>query len=164
MAIQSRGGNTQIVYQERRPNGSLGDPVGFLKSTSNQGFPQFSPDGRWVAFTSDESGREEVYAADFPAGANKSQISTKGGSTPHWRRDGGEIFYREGYRLMAVSVRMRPTFSPGAPALLFSMTNPQYDVAPDDKRFITLQRPAGEPPLAIHVVHNWFEEFRGQTK
>jgi hypothetical protein len=59
---------------------------------------------------------------------------------------------------------MRPTLSPGVPALLFSMPNPQYDVAPDGKRFIILQRPAGEPPLAIHVVHNWFEEFRGHTK
>jgi hypothetical protein len=82
--------------------------------------------------------------------------------TPRWRRDGKEIFYIEQGRLMAVSVTTQPNFSPGAPALLFENRFLQigYEFSADGKRFVILERPAGEPPLSIHVVHNWFEEFR----
>ena len=87
------------------------------------------------------------------------------GSSPRWRRDGKEIFYVAARRLWAVTIASRPGFTPGVPTALFEkrgMISLQFDVSPDGKRFILLEMPAGEPPLAIHVVHNWFEEFRNR--
>jgi Tol biopolymer transport system component len=152
-----------LVYRERRQDGNLGASAVFLKAPFNEGLPRFSPDGRFVSM-SDESGRNEIYVRDFPNGKNKWQISANGGAGPRWRRDGKEIFYIEGRKLMAASVT-RPTFSPHAPAVLFEnrqLAQGGYDVSADGKRFVVLERPSGEPPLSIHVVHNWFAEFRGQ--
>jgi Tol biopolymer transport system component len=160
----SRETKNQLLYRERREDGSLGEPRVFLKTSFNEADPRFSPDGRLVAYVSDESGRNEIHVRDFPNGANKWLISANGGTAPHWRRDGKEIFYVEQGKLMAVSVIMEQTFSPGVPARLFGNRFLQigYDVTSDGKRFVVLDRPAGEPPLSIHVVHNWFEEFRGR--
>src|SRR5947209_4014663 len=75
--------------------------------------------------------------------------------------------YTERTKLMAVSVTIQPAFSPGSPAPLFEkrlLPQTGYDVLADGKRFVILDRPTGEPPLSIHVVHNWFEEFRGQQR
>jgi hypothetical protein len=89
---------------------------------------------------------------------------------PRWSRDGKEIYYVERLRrLMAVPVRAQPDFSPGPPAALFEKSSlrnfyPEYDVSADGKRFVLRERPPGEPPLAIHVVHSWFEEFRGASE
>jgi eukaryotic-like serine/threonine-protein kinase len=158
-----------LMYRERRGDGTLGDAAVFLKTPFNEVAPRFSADGRLVAYVSDESGKNEVYVRDFPGGVNKWQISAKGGIAPRWRRDGKELFYVEGRRLMAVSVATRPAFSPGAPVGLFekrslgSSVGPQYDVSADGKLFYILDRPAGEGPLSIHVVHNWYEEFRGNA-
>ncbi len=78
--------------------------------------------------------------------------------------NGKEIFYIEQGKLMVVSIGTRPTLSPATPTPLFgkSLLPVGYEVAPDGKRILTLERLAGEPPLSIHVVHNWFEEFRGR--
>jgi hypothetical protein len=100
----------------------------------------------------------------FPNGEGKWRVSTNGGAAPRWRRDGKELFYVEGKKLMAASVATRPGFSTGTPAPLFENgllqgLTPQYDVAADGKRFVVRER-MPEKPLAIHVVHNWFEEFR----
>jgi hypothetical protein len=106
----------------------------------------------------------------FPKGEGKWRVSTDGGSAPRWRRDGKELFYTERNKLMAVSVVTQPTFSAGTPALLFEKRalggsfNPQYDVAADGKRFIVRDRLVREQPLAIHVAHNWFEEFRRRER
>jgi Tol biopolymer transport system component len=152
------------LYWERREDGSLGEPVVFLKSSFNQGMPQFSPDGRFVAYVSDESGNNEIYVRDFPNGAKKWRISANGGALPRWRRDGKEIFYMGARRLFAVSAATKPDFAPGAPVALFEKRalSAAYDVSADGKRFVILDRPANEPPLSIHVVHNWFAEFRDQ--
>jgi Tol biopolymer transport system component len=162
----SRETRSQLLYRERRQDGSLGEPVVFLKTSFNERAPRFSPDGSFVAYVSDESGKLEVYVRDFPKGANRWQISSNGGNAPRWRRDGKEIFYLQRNTLMAASVTTRPSFSAGAPAALFERGTLQvgYDVSPDSKRFIILDKPAGEPPLSIHIVHNWFEEFRGQQR
>jgi hypothetical protein len=119
-----------------------------------------------VAYQSNESGRVEIYVRSFPSG-EKWQVSAHGGVGPRWRRDGREIFYTEGRKLVAVPVAARPAFSPGAPAVLFELpamqgAAPEYDVTADGKRFVIRERPEGEPPLAVHVVHNWFEEFRSR--
>ena len=167
---------TDLLWRERRANGSLGDPVDFLKSDFQEAAGQFSADGRWVAYVSDESGRNEVYVRDFPRGEKKWQVSIKGGTAPRWRRDGREIFYRAQTSLMAVNVTTEDAFSSGTPAPMFEKRslgpmanggaplNAHFDVSADGKQFVILDRPGGEQPLSIHVVHNWFEEFRSRRQ
>jgi len=166
---------SDLLWRERRENGSLGDPVVFLKTGFNEAAAAFSPDGRFVAYVSDESGSNEVYVRDFPRGQNKWQVSTQTGVAPRWRPDGKELFFVARNSLMAVSATMRPGFSAGPPVELFEkrylrsvgaggeILIPQYDAFADGKRFVILHRPGGEQQLSIHVVHNWFEEFRSRT-
>jgi Tol biopolymer transport system component len=161
-----------IFYRERGADGKLGEPATFLKTPFNECAPRFSPDGRFVAYVSDESGVPEVYVRDFPHGNNKWQISEHVGFAPRWPRDAKEIFYvAPRAQLMAVPVATKPDFSPGRPAPLFQKRYlpaqlgglyPQYDVSADGKRFVVLDRPAVEPQISIHVVQNWYEEFRGR--
>jgi Tol biopolymer transport system component len=120
---------------------------------------RFSPDGRWIACDSDESGRSEVYVRAFPGPGGKWQISTAGGSVPKWKGDGKELYYLSlDNKLMAVSVAADGTFRAGTPAPLFSV-HPNlyggvYDVTSDARRFIFSVAPAdqGSPPLNV-VVH-----------
>jgi len=165
-----------LLYRERRADGSLGEAVVLLKTRFNEAAAQFSPDGHFVVYVSDESGSNQVYVRDFPSGVNKWQISANGGMAPRWRRDGKEILYVEQTKLMSLSIKTRPGFSSRAPARLFEKRYirsvsaggpnvfPQYDVSSDGKRFVILDRPGGDMPLSIHVVHNWFEEFRGRER
>jgi Tol biopolymer transport system component/predicted Ser/Thr protein kinase len=157
-----------LMYRERGSDGALGEAKVFMKTPANETFGQFSPDGRFVVYASDQSGTTEIYVRDFPRAANQWQISDHGGFNPRWSRDGKEIYYLAEGGVMAVSIAMRPAFSPAAPVRLFEKRGMrtaalfrQYDISPDGKRFAILEKPPGEPPLSIHVVHNWFEEFRG---
>ncbi len=128
---------------------------------------KLSPDGRYVAYASDESGQWEVYVQPFPEGGRRATISTKGGRQPRWSRDGTELFYVEGATLMVVPVSTGPSFSPSRPERLFehsSLSNtvsyPMYDVSPDGQRFVVAE-PVGDPPEPyIQVVQNWHQEFR----
>ena len=90
------------------PVGSDGKPQAFLRTPYDERHPMFSPDGRWLAYTSNESGRDEVYVLSYPGPGGKRQISNQGGSQPLWARDGRELFYRNGNRFMAVSVETEP--------------------------------------------------------
>jgi eukaryotic-like serine/threonine-protein kinase len=159
ISAQTKG---DILYREELNDGSLGNPMVFLKTEFSEVGPQFSPDGQYVAYSSNESGKFEVYVRGFPGGADKRQISTNGGAAPHWRRDGKEIIYMEGHKLMAVPVTLQPAFSSGRPSMLFQLGSaaPQFDVSADGKRFLVRQRLPEEKPLAVHVAHNWFSEFR----
>jgi Tol biopolymer transport system component/predicted Ser/Thr protein kinase len=158
----SSGTKTQLLYRERRDDGTLGEAAVFLQTPFNETDPRFSPDGRFVAYVSDESGQDEIYVRDFPRGNDKWLISTNGGTAPRWRRDGRELFYISQGRLMAVLMTTRPTFAAGMATALFGdrFLQAGYDVSADGQRFVVLDQPSGEPPLAIHVVRNWFEEFR----
>ncbi len=166
-----------LLYREATPGGGLGESMVFLKTPFDERAAQFSPDGKYVVHVSDESGRAEVYVRDFPAGTRKWQISRGGGAAPRWRRDG--ILFVRKPALVSVAVSFQPEFTPGPPAELFqrraltlfnfilgsqSLSYPQYDVTPDGKKIVLLERPANEKPLSIHVAHNWFEEFRGDRK
>src|SRR5215470_8361335 len=82
-------------------------PQAFLHSPARESAPKFSPDGKWLAYESNRSGRNEVYITPFPAGGAQHQVSTNGGEMPAWRRDGKEIYYREGVRMMAVEVNTK---------------------------------------------------------
>jgi dipeptidyl aminopeptidase/acylaminoacyl peptidase len=137
----------------------------FLKTSFNENAPQFSPDGRWLAYASDESGRTEIYAQPYPGPGGKWQISTEGGREPLWNRNGRELFYRNGTKMMGVEIGTQPSFSAGTPKVLFegqyqtlSTSTPNYDVSPDGQRFLML-KPV-EQPAQIDVVLNWFEELK----
>jgi eukaryotic-like serine/threonine-protein kinase len=127
--------------------------------------PRFSPDGHWLAFGSNESGRPEVYVQPFPGLGAKWQISTEGGVAPVWEGHGRELFYQSGNKLMAVAIQTQPTFVAGPPHVLFDGAyvadgSNDYDVAPDG-RFIMIQTGQSEAPATqIALVQNWFEELK----
>jgi Tol biopolymer transport system component len=136
-------------------------PVPLLASEFDKDNPHVSPDGRWVAYNSIESGRWEVYAAAFPTFADKRQVSVNGGCQPQWRKDGKELFYLtlEG-QLMAAELKAGKILQTGVPQVLFqtpaivSPINSQYCVMADGKRFI-FREPVGEANAPITVVLNW---------
>ena len=133
-------------------------PVEWLRSGFNQTSPRFSPDGRWIAYESDESGEAEVYAAQTEGGGEKRRLSPAGGRRPHWRRDGRELYYiAPGDTLMALPVSPGQTLEVGAPAPLFRGESEieEYDVTPDGTRFLvsTPAQKLRESP--IRVILNW---------
>jgi serine/threonine-protein kinase len=126
-----------------------------------------SPDGHWIAYTSDESGRSEIYVRPFQGSGGKTQVSTDGGTEPVWSRGGKELFYLNGDKTIAVDVQTNPSFSAGTPHILFSgryLPSPNnvsgYDVSPDGKRFLKVQATRSEQVSQINVVINWFEELK----
>jgi eukaryotic-like serine/threonine-protein kinase len=130
-----------------------------------------SPDGRWLAYTSNQSGRFEVYVHAFPEGGARWQISSDGGTEPVWVRNGRDLFFRNGDKMIAVDVTTDPRFRAGKPRLLFEgryeayplTTN--YDVAPDGQRFLMVKtREPAPAPAQFNVVLNWFEELKNRVR
>ena len=125
--------------------------------------PAVSPDGRWIAYRSDESGRNEVYVQRFPELGGRIQISTAGGTSPLWSSDGAELFYREGQAMMTVAVDgSGAAFRAGQPERLFEGRylddqTRNYDVAPDG-RFLMIKQ--ADTLRRIHVVVDWLEDLR----
>jgi eukaryotic-like serine/threonine-protein kinase len=151
-----------VLRMERR------EPIPLVVTDADEAPAVFSPDGKWIAYSSDETGSSEVYVRDFapdrvPAvGSVRIRVSTNGGDKPRWRRDRKELYYiaPEG-RLMAVPVTMAPTFGVGVPIALFEVRVPKgsffpYDVA-HDGRFLmnTLDAPVTDPLGGMTVVLNW---------
>ena len=135
----------------------------------NESAPRFSPDGRWLAYVSDESGRYEIYVQPYPGPGGKWQISTEGGTEPVWNPNGRELFYRSGNKMMAVDIATQPGFTAGKPGCSLRdstcrprCTVPNYDVSPDGQRFLMLKpsEQAQAAPTQINVVLNWFEELK----
>ena len=137
--------------------------------------PTFSPDGRWLAYTSDESDRSEVYVQPYPGPGARTQISVEGGVSPAWARDGRDLFYRVlpdefggKFKMMTVNNTTDPPFTAGKPRMLFeegryefSQPLRSYDVSADG-RFLMLER-AEQPTervTELRVVLNWFEELK----
>jgi serine/threonine-protein kinase len=139
----------------------------FLRTPYNEAAPRFSPDGHWLAYVSDESGRREIYVQPYPGPGGKWQISTEGGTEPVWNRNGRELFYRSGDKMMASDIATRPSFTNGKPHMLFEgpyvptpASVPFYDVSPDGQRFLMLKPSEQGAPTQINVVLNWFEELK----
>jgi eukaryotic-like serine/threonine-protein kinase len=141
-------------------------PQPFINTPSLETAPRFSPDGHFIAYTSDESGRLEIYVRQYPGPGGKWQISTQGGTEPVWNPKGRELFYRSGKKMMAVDVTTQGTFSADKPRMLFEdpyVPTPRsfadYDVSPDGQHFLMLK--ANEQAQSeIDVVLNWFEELK----
>ena len=132
-----------------------------------------SPDGRWVAYSSNESGVYEVYVRPFPDAASaRWQVSTAGGTDAVWSHGGRELFYVSGdNKLMAVEVRPGPSFSSGQPKPLFSMASyvsigpvQSFEVSPDDRRFLMLRETTPTERNELIVTQNWTEEMKARAK
>jgi Tol biopolymer transport system component len=142
----------------------------FLGTPFNEGGARFSPDGRWVAYVSDESGRPEIYVQPYPGPGGKWQVSTDGGTEPAWNRNGRELFYRSGNKMMAVETMTSPSFSAGKPRVLFEgeyavteypQLGSDYDVSADGQRFLMVKETARTVSNEqINVVLNWLEELK----
>jgi serine/threonine-protein kinase len=141
-------------------------PRAFLQTKANETAPAFSPDGRWLAYVSDQSGRWEVYVQPWPGPGGKWQISAEGGTEPVWNPNGRELFYRSENRMIAADVTLKPAFSADKPRVLFESprlttgaTLPYYDVSKDG-HFLMLTAEEEHGVQQIVVVQNWFEELK----
>jgi len=156
----------------------LGDtvPRPLLAEAFEEVTPVLSPDGRWMAYASNESGRYEVYVRPFPAvDQGRWQVSREGGSEPRWARNGRELFFRSGDNaLMAAAVTPGNTFVTGEVRSLFSVAgflpgnnHQYYAVAPDDRRFLFLRSLGGTQavgPAYVTLVDNWLGELRAGAR
>jgi Tol biopolymer transport system component len=163
-----------VVYFERHPvTGSDlwtvspdGKTSPLLVTPSNEAAARVSPDGRYVAYASDESGRNEVYAMPMSGKGDRVTVSIEGGNGPVWSRDGRELFYRAGDDLMSVDVRMTPSLVVGGRRKLLDLSayDPAYfhefDVAADGQKFLLIRTDAAARPVRLDVILNWFEELR----
>ena len=149
-----------------------GDPEPFLVTPFQERAAAFSPDGRWLAFVSNESGRDEVYVQPYPGPGPEFTVSTAGGREPLWSPDGSELFYRTEDQLMVVAVEPGDTFRADTPRPLFAdpyvrdrpvTSAPMYDIMPDGQRFVMVSANAEsgtDEGLAVILVENWFEELK----
>jgi Tol biopolymer transport system component len=143
--------------------GSDNKPHEFLHTAFNEGAAQISPDGKWVAYQSNESGQTHVYVRPFPGPGGKVQVSTQpGAATPRWSRSGRELFYRDTVsgQFWLVDVPPGAVFHAGQPQDLFKQTG-TFDVSPDGKRFLLVKVPQAAPGGSkLEAVVDWFEELR----
>ncbi len=137
-----------------------------FQSQFDERYGRISPDGHWIAYQSDESGRVQVYVRPFPnVEEGKWQISGDGGTEPVWAPRGQELFYRSGQAMMVVGFKTETTFTAGSPVVLFtgryqtSETGVNYDISPDGQRFLMIKE-GGAGQAQIHVILNWFEELK----
>ncbi len=144
-------------------------PIPFLQTPFNEDVPKFSPDGRFIAYNSDESGQYEIFVQPFPASGAKWQVSTGGGIQPHWRRDGKELFYlAPNKKLMVVDVnRGNGTFEAGVPKVLFQTRiigypgpRNSYDCSADGQRFLINSLPSEATSIPVTVVLNWAADLK----
>jgi Tol biopolymer transport system component len=145
-------------------------PEPFLKTPFEEKQAQFSPDGRWVAYCSDESGKDEVYVQSFPVPGNKALISVGGGRRPRWRRDGKELFYlSDDGRIMVLDIKAGSTLTASIPRAL-PLRGPlrgepdlgTYSVAADGQRFLIPTGKQSATAEVINIVLNWTADLRKQ--
>ena len=165
--------DADLWYLERKEDGSGWEPHPFLQTPFEEQAAMLSPDGRYVAYVSNESGQNEVYVRPFPEGEGKSTVSSNGGRQPRWSRDGKELLYVEGNTFVAVSVSTSPSFAVGSATPLFELpgltnnASARYSISADGQRFVVAEFVGLEteaPGPSIHVVENWYEEFRGREQ
>jgi serine/threonine-protein kinase len=144
----------------------------FLATPFQERAPRFSPDGRWIVYVSNDSGRDEVYVRAASGEGRRITVSTDGGSEPVWTSGGREIMYRTAGHVMSAAVTMStPELTVDRPQVLFATTfesdrgsgaaNPNYDVTADGQRFVMIQAPVA--PTSLIVIVNWFEQLRSRV-
>jgi serine/threonine-protein kinase len=163
-AIPGSAHNIQVLRMADR------QVIPFAASTSNEAFPEFSLDGRWLAYVSNESKRSEVYIRSFPDGKSTLQVSSDGGMSPVWATDGRELFYWNiGFtRMMKVDISPGQNLSAGTPKPLFEFAASgsamirTYDITPDGRRFLIQEKKSlALPPVTeLSLLRNWFQEVR----
>jgi serine/threonine protein kinase/Tol biopolymer transport system component len=144
-------------------------PRPVVNTRGYDGGAQFSPDAHWMAYASDESGQMQVYLRPFPGPDRHWQVSTQGGTQPVWSRNGKEIFYRVGNKMMVVDVAAGVDITLSQPRMLFeqryvfqNISLANYDVSPDGQRFVMIRDEAASGRL--NVVLNWTEELKRLTQ
>jgi hypothetical protein len=178
--VQTYGGNfvdlslisLDALLPGKPATGSI-EPQPLIRTPSGEAGAEISPDGRWLAYYSNSSGRNEVYVRAFPnvESAGQWTISTAGGTRPAWSRNGRELFYLDvNGAMMAVPVQTTPTFSAGKPVTLFdanwwaALSVRMYDVTADGQRFLAIKDPSSDgesaTPQTFTVVVNWSEELK----
>ncbi len=178
LAIQSAGdgGQTDIWILPIGEDGSAGEPEAFARTQFEENSPSFSPDGRWLAYNSSETGRPEVFVASFPPGGGKWQVSDGGGTQAQWSGDGRELFFRTDAGIMSVRVAAEGgSFRASRPEVVFEgnflgglrgvllpgYNFPDYDVSADGKRFVMFQGTTeGALATEAKVVLGWFGELQ----
>ncbi|MGQ0733739.1 MAG: protein kinase domain-containing protein [Acidobacteriota bacterium] len=167
-----------LAFVERKPNGERDiwiaaqglDPTPFLLTPADESSPDFAPNGRWLAYVSDESGRNEVYVQPYPEPGGRWLISTNGGTDPMWSRDGRVLYYLEDDRLMAVPIQTGTTLTAGTPGRLFEGRyvrvgiGRNYDLAPDGSRFLMVLSETPDSTPRVHVLLNWTAEVRSSPR
>jgi hypothetical protein len=165
-----------LAFAERKPGAQRdiwvltleGEPTPFVLTPFDEWSPAFSPNGEWLAYVSNESGRNEVYVQPYPGPGGKWLISTDGGTEPAWSHDGKELFYRRDGQMFAVAVQTTPAFSAGRPRLLFdgpfetTDASRNYDILPDG-RFLMVRGALVDPPQRLYVALNWLEQLRARA-
>jgi Tol biopolymer transport system component len=161
MVYMALGAETGWDIWAFTPDGSV-DPFPVVQSPFIDARPVFSPDGRWIAYQSDESGRPEIYVQHFPEAEGKWQVSTAGGTEPVWSPDGSEIFYLDsGQNMVSVKVETGETFKAGLPDTLFearlvpAIQRNRYAVSNDGERFLMLTPIDSQSNPPMTVVQNW---------
>jgi Tol biopolymer transport system component len=160
---QSDAGGTRSIYALTPAADAEAQPL--VVSDFNERSPTVSADGRWLAYASDESGRDEIYVRPLPGPGGKRQVSIDGGTEPLWSLDGEDLIYRgRDGNFYSVAIRTSPALSVGQHTVLFEdeyARNPQhtnYDLNPSDGRFVLLKGAAQSTDLI--VVLNWYEELK----
>jgi Tol biopolymer transport system component len=160
---QNRGASTDIwTYSLREKKAQP-----WLATPFAEGSPQLSPDGKWIVYQSNESGRNEIYVRSFPESQEKFLVSNGGGVMPAWRGDGGELYYlSEDQKMMAVPVTLTPKFESGTPVALFPtrlLDHPslrQYDVVSDGSRFLLNRIATDDRHAPLTLVQNWMGRLK----
>ncbi len=162
LTLDGRRERNDILVFDRQ----TGRTTPLLTSDYDEDHPAISPDGRFLAYAANDSGRSEVYVRPFQGPGGKYPISTNGGTGPQWSRDGRELFYAEGTKMMRVAVTTTPRFEAGEPTMLFETPDivwerpRNYDVLADGSGFIVVRRGAATPlGRSLRVVFDWSSEL-----
>ena len=165
LVLDYGSGDIGIVSMEKDPTVQ---PL--IQTEADEGSPSISPDGAWIAYSSDQTGEGEIYVERFPELGERQQVSTDGGVGPLWSPNGHELYYRRGDAMMAVPVEQGPPLTLGVPTVLFEggyhqrpRPGRRYDISPDSTRFLMMKdETTGDEsaPVQIRIVFNWFEELK----
>jgi Tol biopolymer transport system component len=176
--VESRPGTGYDIMA--MPGSGDGQPRALIQTRFSDAYPDLSPDGHWMAFSSNESDPTEVYVQPYPGPGPRQQVSTHGGTGPTWSKHGRELFYMTTQtfggqaaltRMMAVPVTLHPTLTFGTPRQLFegrygaTAGIRSYDVTPDGKRFLMVQQKERPPVTASEMilVQDWLEEVKARV-